>query len=150
MVLTVAIILFLILPHPADLVVLGLGAIGEIGEIVWGRRLAKRWRPKTGPEAMIGATAEVVAAVPARGPGPRARRALGGALRGRGGGRGHGHDHGARRPGPDRDADGRPVSDAAGMQAAPASAERPGAYGRESAAAWPARVSVTSRWSSAA
>jgi membrane-bound serine protease (ClpP class) len=60
MVLTVAIILFLILPHPADLVVLGLGAIGEIGEIVWGRRLAKRWRPKTGPETMIGATAEVV------------------------------------------------------------------------------------------
>ena len=60
MVLSVAIILFLILPHPADLVVLGLGAVGEIGEIVWGRRLAKRWRPKTGPEAMIGATAEVV------------------------------------------------------------------------------------------
>jgi membrane-bound serine protease (ClpP class) len=60
MVLTVAIILFLILPHPADIVVLGLGAVGEIGEIVWGRRLAKRWRPKTGPETMIGATAEVV------------------------------------------------------------------------------------------
>jgi membrane protein implicated in regulation of membrane protease activity len=53
-------VLFLILPHPADLVVLGLGAVGEVGEIVWGRRLAKRWKPKTGPEAMIGATAEVV------------------------------------------------------------------------------------------
>lgn len=60
MVLSVAIILFLILPHPADIVVLGLGAVGEVGEIVWGRRLAKRWRPKTGPETMIGATAEVV------------------------------------------------------------------------------------------
>jgi membrane-bound serine protease (ClpP class) len=59
-VLTVAIILFLVLPHPADIVVLCLGAVGEVGEIVWGRRLAKRWRPKTGPEAMIGATAEVV------------------------------------------------------------------------------------------
>jgi membrane protein implicated in regulation of membrane protease activity len=60
MVLSVAIILFLILPHPADVVVLVLGAVGEVGEIVWGRRLAKRWRPKTGPEAMIGKTAEVV------------------------------------------------------------------------------------------
>jgi len=60
MVLSVAIILFLILPHPADVVVLVLGAVGEVGEIVWGRRLAKRWRPKTGPETMIGATAEVV------------------------------------------------------------------------------------------
>ena len=59
MILTVAIILFLILPHPADLVVLALGAIGEIGEITWGRRLAKRWKPKTGPETMIGQTAEV-------------------------------------------------------------------------------------------
>jgi membrane-bound serine protease (ClpP class) len=59
MILTVAIILFLILPHPADIVVLALGAIGEIGEITWGRRLAKRWRPKTGPETMIGQTAQV-------------------------------------------------------------------------------------------
>jgi membrane-bound serine protease (ClpP class) len=62
MVLSVAIILFLILPHPADVVVLVLGAVGEVGEIVWGRRLAKRWRPKTGPETMIGTTAEVVGA----------------------------------------------------------------------------------------
>ncbi|HEY2790446.1 MAG TPA: NfeD family protein [Gaiellales bacterium] len=60
MVLSIAIVLFLILPHPADVVVLVVGAVGEVGEIVWGRRLAKRWRPKTGPEAMIGATAEVV------------------------------------------------------------------------------------------
>jgi membrane-bound ClpP family serine protease len=60
MVLSVAIVLFLILPHPADLVILGLGVVGEVGEIVWGRRLAKRWRPKTGPEAMIGTIAEVV------------------------------------------------------------------------------------------
>ena len=53
MVLTVAIILALVLPSPANVIVLVAGAIGEVGEIIWGRRLAKRWRPKTGPEAMI-------------------------------------------------------------------------------------------------
>jgi membrane protein implicated in regulation of membrane protease activity len=60
MVLTLAIILALVLPYPANLVVLVLGAAGEVGEIVWGRRLAKRWRPKVGPETMIGQTAVVV------------------------------------------------------------------------------------------
>ena len=60
MVLTLAIILALVLPYPANLVVLVLGAAGEVGEIVWGRRLAKRWRPKVGAETMIGQTAEVV------------------------------------------------------------------------------------------
>jgi membrane-bound serine protease (ClpP class) len=59
MVLTAAIILALFLPSPASWIVVALGAVGEVGEIVWGRRLAKRWRPKTGPEAMIGKTAEV-------------------------------------------------------------------------------------------
>jgi membrane protein implicated in regulation of membrane protease activity len=62
MVLTLAIILALVLPYPANLVVLVLGAAGEVGEIVWGRRLAKRWRPKVGAETMIGQTAEVVEA----------------------------------------------------------------------------------------
>ena len=60
MVLILAIILALVLPYPANLVVLVLGAVGEVGEIVWGRRLAKRWRPKVGAETMIGQTAEVV------------------------------------------------------------------------------------------
>ena len=60
MVLTLAIVLALVLPYPANLAVLVLGAAGEVGEIVWGRRLAKRWRPKVGPETMIGQTAEVV------------------------------------------------------------------------------------------
>ena len=60
MVLILAIILALFLPSPANVVVLVLGAIGEVGEIIWGRRLARRWRPKTGPEAMIGETATVV------------------------------------------------------------------------------------------
>jgi membrane protein implicated in regulation of membrane protease activity len=36
------------------------GVIAEIGEVVWGRRLARRMRPKTGAEAMIGRRAEVV------------------------------------------------------------------------------------------
>jgi membrane-bound serine protease (ClpP class) len=60
MVLTLAIILALVLPHPANVVVLVLGAIGEVGEIVWGRRLARRWRPKTGVETLVGQTADVV------------------------------------------------------------------------------------------
>jgi membrane protein implicated in regulation of membrane protease activity len=60
MVLTVAIILALVLPHPANWVVLGLGVVGEVGEIVWGRRLARRWRPKTGVETLVGQTADVV------------------------------------------------------------------------------------------
>jgi len=60
MVLTLAIILALVLPHPANIVVLVLGAVGEVGEIVWGRRLARRWRPKTGVETLVGQTADVV------------------------------------------------------------------------------------------
>ena len=60
MVLTLAIILALFLPSPVNWAVVALGAAAEIGEIVWGRRLARRWRPKTGPEAMIGQTAAVV------------------------------------------------------------------------------------------
>ena len=59
MVLTLAIVFALFLPWPWNLVAVVTGIIAEIGEIVWGRRLARRWRPKTGAEAMIGATAEV-------------------------------------------------------------------------------------------
>jgi membrane-bound serine protease (ClpP class) len=53
-------VLALVLPHPANLVVLVLGAAGEVGEIVWGRRIARRWRPKTGVETLLGQTADVV------------------------------------------------------------------------------------------
>ncbi|HET7855918.1 MAG TPA: NfeD family protein [Gaiellaceae bacterium] len=60
MVLALAIILALIVPWPWTLVVLGLGIVGEVGEIVWGRRLARRWRPRTGAESLIGEEAEVV------------------------------------------------------------------------------------------
>jgi membrane protein implicated in regulation of membrane protease activity len=42
-------------------VIVAVGAVLEVGEVIWGRRLAKRWRPKTGREAMIGARAVVVA-----------------------------------------------------------------------------------------
>lgn len=59
-VMTIAIVLAFILPSPANVLVLVVGAIGEVGEIVWGRRLARRWRAKTGPEAMIGQRADVV------------------------------------------------------------------------------------------
>jgi membrane protein implicated in regulation of membrane protease activity len=59
-VLTIFIILSFLVPWPWKLAVLLVGVIAEVGEVVWGRRLAKRWRPKTGAEAMIGASAEVV------------------------------------------------------------------------------------------
>jgi membrane protein implicated in regulation of membrane protease activity len=60
MVLIVAIVIALFVPWPWKLLVLGAGIVAEIGEVIWGRRLAKRWRPKTGAEAMIGMRAEVV------------------------------------------------------------------------------------------
>jgi membrane-bound ClpP family serine protease len=59
-VLTAFIILSIFVPWPWKLAVLLVGVIAEVGEVIWGRRLAKRWRPKTGAEAMIGASAEVV------------------------------------------------------------------------------------------
>ena len=63
MALTVAIVLaFLFFPWPWNvLVVLG-GVAIETGELVWGLRLARRWKPRTGAEAMIGEEAEVVTA----------------------------------------------------------------------------------------
>jgi len=60
--LTIAIILgILFVPWPWSLLVIFGGVIIEVGEVVWGLRLARRWKPKTGAEAMIGETAEVVA-----------------------------------------------------------------------------------------
>ena len=60
MALTVAIILAFFAPWPWNLaaVLTGLGI--ETVELTWGLRLARRWRPQTGAEAMIGETAEVV------------------------------------------------------------------------------------------
>jgi membrane-bound serine protease (ClpP class) len=59
-VLTLAIVIALFVPWPWNLVVLCLGVVAEIGEVVWGRRIAKRWGPRTGAEAMIGMQGEVV------------------------------------------------------------------------------------------
>jgi membrane-bound serine protease (ClpP class) len=59
MVLLLAIALALFVPSPWDLVVLACGVVLEVGEIVWGLRLARRWRARTGAEAMIGMRAEV-------------------------------------------------------------------------------------------
>ena len=63
MVLLIAILVaFFLVPMPWSLFVLVLGIAGEVGEIVWGRRLARRWRPRTGAEAMVGQTAVVASA----------------------------------------------------------------------------------------
>jgi membrane protein implicated in regulation of membrane protease activity len=59
-VLILAIVVSLFVPWPWNLVVVLCGAIAEVGEVMWGRRLARRWRPRTGPETMVGKTAEVV------------------------------------------------------------------------------------------
>jgi len=59
-----AIVLSFFLPWPLNLVVLVGGVSLEVGEVIWGLRLARRWRPKSGPETMVGKTAEVV--VPCR------------------------------------------------------------------------------------
>jgi membrane protein implicated in regulation of membrane protease activity len=50
----------LFIPSPWNVVVIVCAAIVEVGEVVWGMRLARRWRPQTGPEAMIGEIANVV------------------------------------------------------------------------------------------
>ena len=55
MALIVAIVLALIvLPWPWNLLVILGGLAVETGEIAWGLRLARRWKPKTGAEAMTG------------------------------------------------------------------------------------------------
>jgi membrane-bound serine protease (ClpP class) len=52
---------------PWSILVLLAGVAGEVVEILWGLRLARRWRARTGAEAMIGGTAEVVAPCRPRG-----------------------------------------------------------------------------------
>jgi len=60
MALTVAIILALFAPWPWNLILVAGGVGVEVVELVWGLRLARRWRPQTGAEAMIGRLAKVV------------------------------------------------------------------------------------------
>ena len=63
MALTVAVILALFFaPWPWNLISVLTGVAIEVGELTWGLRLARRWRPQTGAEAMIGQRAEVVTA----------------------------------------------------------------------------------------
>ena len=63
MALLIAILLaFLVLPWPWSALAIVGGVAVEAVELVWGLRLARRWKPKTGVEAMIGVEAEVVAA----------------------------------------------------------------------------------------
>jgi membrane protein implicated in regulation of membrane protease activity len=58
-ILTVFLIASFLVPWPWNLALIALGAIGEVGEVVWGRRLARR-RADTGTDAMVGQTVEVV------------------------------------------------------------------------------------------
>jgi membrane protein implicated in regulation of membrane protease activity len=61
--LTVAIVLALLfLPWPWNLVTILGGLAIEMGELAWGLSLARRWKPRTGAEAMIGEEAMVVTA----------------------------------------------------------------------------------------
>jgi len=60
--LVVVLLAIFFVPWPWTLVVVAVGVVAEIGEVIWGRRLARRWRPKAGPEAMIGKRAWVVTA----------------------------------------------------------------------------------------
>ena len=46
-VLALLIALFFV-PSPWNVIVILLGAVAEVGEVIWGRRLAQRWRPRTG------------------------------------------------------------------------------------------------------
>jgi membrane protein implicated in regulation of membrane protease activity len=60
--LTVSIVLALLFfPWPWNLLVILGGLAIEVGELTWGLRLARKWRPTTGAEAMIGEEATVVA-----------------------------------------------------------------------------------------
>jgi membrane-bound serine protease (ClpP class) len=61
--LTVALLLALLfLPWPWNLLAILGGLAVETVELAWGLSLARRWKPKTGAETMIGEAAEVVTA----------------------------------------------------------------------------------------
>jgi membrane protein implicated in regulation of membrane protease activity len=60
MALTVAVIVAFFSPWPWNLTSILTGVAIEAVELAWGLRLARRWRPQTGAEAMIGEVADVV------------------------------------------------------------------------------------------
>jgi membrane-bound serine protease (ClpP class) len=62
MALLISILLAFFVPYPWNVLVVLAGVSVEVLEVIWGRRLAKRWRPKTGAETMIGQQAEVAVA----------------------------------------------------------------------------------------
>jgi membrane-bound serine protease (ClpP class) len=66
-VLTLAIVVALFVDWPWNLVVVCVGIVLEVGEVVWGLRIAKRWGPRTGAEAMVGMDGEVVRSCRPRG-----------------------------------------------------------------------------------
>ena len=51
-----------VLERPWDVVALAVAAIVEVGETLFWIRLSRRGRPRVGPEALVGARAEVVSA----------------------------------------------------------------------------------------
>ena len=59
MVLAFFFVLAIFLPSPLAAVAVACGIVGEVGEIVWGRRLAKK-PSRSGIEALIGRPARVV------------------------------------------------------------------------------------------
>jgi membrane-bound serine protease (ClpP class) len=52
----------LVLPWPWSVLAVVGGVLVEAVELTWGLRLARRWKPRTGAEAMIGEEAQVVTA----------------------------------------------------------------------------------------
>ena len=61
MALLLSIILAFFIPFPWNALVVLAGISVEVVEVTWGLRLARKWRPRMGPETMIGMRAEVVA-----------------------------------------------------------------------------------------
>ena len=60
MALIISIILSLFLSSPWNVLIIVAGVLVEVAEVTWGLRLARKWRPRMGPETMIGMRAEVV------------------------------------------------------------------------------------------
>lgn len=60
MALIVSIILALFVSFPWNALIVLAGISVEVVEVTWGLRLARKWRPRMGPETMIGMRAEVV------------------------------------------------------------------------------------------
>jgi membrane-bound serine protease (ClpP class) len=68
MILLIALLLAVfVVPMPWSVVIVFAGLAGDAAVLVWGRRIARRWRPRTGAEAMLGRTARVESACRPRG-----------------------------------------------------------------------------------